>query len=78
MVSGLVEEEERKVDEWVGGGEVERKWWVGWVGEEERKGVMPITFSYYVNIATQLLIEIQFYDLHSVNFSSLVHVQLIS
>ena len=54
------------------------RWMSGLVGEEERKGVMPITFSYYVNIATQLLIEIQFYDLHSVNFSSLVHVQLIS
>ena len=44
---------------WVGGGgEEDGGWAMGWVGE--KRGSNPHYFSYYVTIATQLLIELTF------------------
>ena len=55
---------------WVEGGG-EEKWWMGWVGGGGEE-IIPITFRKYCYIHNYSL------NLHSVNFSSLVHVQLIS
>ena len=63
-------EEERK-NGWVGWKEEERKMVDGWVGGGGEE-IITITFRKYCYIHNYSL------NLHSVNFSSLVHVQLIS